>query len=88
AGLGFVVSDLIRSRLGLALAVVGTAVLSSSRVARVDGPASVRAARTIPDYRRLLAAAGLAAATIPRTWPERAVVIWRRPDAVAIERAT
>jgi 2-polyprenyl-3-methyl-5-hydroxy-6-metoxy-1,4-benzoquinol methylase len=88
ARLGIVVSDLIRSRLGLALAVVGTTVLSSSRVARVDGPASVRAARTIPEYRRLLAAAGLAAATIHRTWPERAVVVWRRPDAAATGSVT
>ncbi len=83
ARLGIVISDLIRSRLGLALAVLGTTLLSSSRVARVDGPLSVRAARTVPEYRRLLAAAGLSAATIRRTWPERALVIWRRPDAAA-----
>jgi 2-polyprenyl-3-methyl-5-hydroxy-6-metoxy-1,4-benzoquinol methylase len=83
ARVGIVISDLIRSRLGLVLAVVGTTVLSSSRVARVDGPLSVRAARTIPEYRRLLTAAGLSTATIRRAWPERAVIIWQRPDAVA-----
>ena len=81
ARLGIVISDLIRSRLGLVLAVVGTTVLSSSRVARVDGPLSVRAARTIPEYRRLLNAAGLSAVAIRRVWPERAVVVWQRTDA-------
>jgi SAM-dependent methyltransferase len=75
---GFVVSDLIRSRLGLVLAVLGTSVLSRSRVARVDGPLSVRAARTPDEYRRLLDGAGLGSAMIRRTWPERVLITWRR----------
>lgn len=79
--MGFVVSDLIRSRLGLALALIGTNVLSRSRVARVDGPLSVRAARTPDEYRRLLDDAGLAEATIRRTWPERVLITWRREGA-------
>ena len=83
ARVGVVISDLIRSRLGLALAVVGTSVLASSRVARVDGPLSVRAARTIPEYRALLARAGMASATVRRTWPERVVIAWRRAGSAA-----
>lgn len=79
--MGFVVSDLIRSRLGLALAVLGTSVLSRSRVARIDGPLSVRAARTPAEYRRLLDTAGLTTATIRRTWPERVLITWRREAA-------
>ena len=79
--MGFVVSDLIRSQLGLALALLGTSVLSRSRVARIDGPLSVRAARTPEEYRQLLDAAGLAAATIRRTWPERVLITWRREAA-------
>lgn len=75
--IGFVISDLLRSRLGLILAVLGTGVLSTSRVARVDGPMSVRAARTRDEYRRLLDAAGLPDATIHRTWPERVIITWR-----------
>jgi SAM-dependent methyltransferase len=75
---GFVVSDLIRSRLGLVLAVLGTSVLSGSRVARIDGPLSVRAARTPEEYRRLLDAAGLTSATVHRTWPERVLITWQR----------
>jgi len=78
ARVGIIVSDLVRSRIGLGLAVVGTTLLSSSRVARVDGPLSVRAARTPPEYRRLCDAAGLASATIHRVWPERVMIRWRR----------
>jgi len=73
---GVVVSDLLRSRLGLVLAVLGTSLLSSSRVARVDGPRSVRAARTLPEYRGLLESSGLSSAHLRRTWPERVLVIW------------
>lgn len=83
ARLGIVISDLVRSRLGLALAVVGTTVLSGSRVARVDGPRSVRAARTPAEYRRLLDAAGLTTARIRRTWPERVLLTWSRHEAAA-----
>jgi SAM-dependent methyltransferase len=78
---GFVISDLIRSRLGLALAVLGTGLLSRSRVARIDGPLSVRAARTPAEYRELCAAAGVGGAAINRSWPERIVIEWRRPGA-------
>lgn len=75
---GVAVSDLIRSRVGLTLAVVGTTFLSWSRVARVDGPLSVRAARTPDEYRALCTVAGLHGAVIRRTWPERVLIEWRR----------
>lgn len=78
ARLGIVVSDLVRSRLGLALAVAGTTVLSRSRVVHVDGPLSVRAARTPAEYRELAAAAGLGSATVRRIWPERVLLEWAR----------
>lgn len=81
ARVGIVVSDLVRSRFGLGLAVVGTTILSSSRIARVDGPLSVRAARTPVEYRRLCDTAGLESATIRRVWPERVVIRWRRPTS-------
>jgi hypothetical protein len=76
---GVVISDLVRSRIGLGLAVVGTALLSTSRVARVDGPLSVRAARTPAEYRALCGRAGLEDATIQRIWPERVLLRWHRP---------
>jgi SAM-dependent methyltransferase len=80
---GIVVSDLVRSRGGLALAVLGTRFLCSSRVARVDGPLSVRAARTPAEYRALCVAAGLATARIRRVWPERVIITWSRAVADA-----
>ena len=81
ARLGGVVSDLVRSRTGLVLAVLGPTFLARSRVARVDGPLSVRAARTPREYQQLLAAAGLASATVRRVWPERVLITWRREAA-------
>ncbi|MFM8634151.1 MAG: methyltransferase domain-containing protein [Planctomycetia bacterium] len=75
---GIVVSDLVRSRVGLALAVVGTTFLSRSRVARVDGPLSVRAARTPDECRELCRSAGLHGAVVTRVWPERLMIRWRK----------
>jgi len=77
ARLGGVVSDLVRSRAGLVLAVLGTTLLTRSRVARVDGPLSVRAARTPAEYRQLVARAGLPQAVVRRCWPERVVLCWQ-----------
>ena len=85
---GFVVSDLIRSRVGLFLAVAGTRLFSSSRVVRIDGPLSVRAARTPEEYRLLAASAGLTGACVRRTWPERVVLTWRRPPGAATPEAS
>jgi SAM-dependent methyltransferase len=81
ARVGLIVSDLVRSRTGLVLARLGTIVLSGSRVARVDGPLSVRAARTPAEYRRLLEHAGLHTATVRRIWPERVLIAWARDPA-------
>jgi hypothetical protein len=77
---GLVVSDLVRSRLGLTLAVLGTTVLARSRVVRVDGPLSVRAARTPKEYRMLCQQAGLFSPTITSSWPARVLISWERPE--------
>ncbi len=82
---GIVISDLVRSPLGLALAVLGTTFLSASRVARVDGPLSVRAARMPAEYRTLCDAAGLRCASIRQVWPERVIITWVR-DSRSTER--
>jgi 2-polyprenyl-3-methyl-5-hydroxy-6-metoxy-1,4-benzoquinol methylase len=79
ARLGGVFSDLLRSRVGLVLAHLGTLLLTRSTVAHVDGPRSVRAARTLPEYRRLLDAAGLPHARMQRNWPERVCISWATP---------
>lgn len=75
---GIVVSDLVRSGAGLALAVAATRFVCRSRVARVDGPLSVRAARTVAEYRDLCERAGLTGAMVRRSWPERVVIEWKR----------
>lgn len=82
ASVGGVVSDLVRSRRGLMLAFLATQVLTASHVARVDGPRSVRAARTLDEMRSLLAAAGLHEARIRRAWPERVVIEWKATGAL------
>ena len=69
----FIVGDLERSRLGLALAWAGTRVLSRSPVVHVDALRSVRAAFTLPEARALAEAAGLPHARVTRHWPCR----WR-----------
>lgn len=76
AAVGGVVSDLLRTRRGLVLAYLATHALTASRVARVDGPLSVRAARTLAEYRTLAGMAGLGQTRIRRAWPERAVIEW------------
>lgn len=59
ARLGFVVSDLRRSRPAYAAAWLATRLLSRNRMTRHDGPLSVRRAYTLPELARLAAAAGL-----------------------------
>lgn len=83
ARLGVVVSDLVRSGAGLALAVAGTTFITGSRVARVDGPLSVRAARTVAEYQDLSRRAELTGAMVRRSWPERVVIEWRKPSSGA-----
>ncbi|MDG1991422.1 MAG: methyltransferase domain-containing protein [Pirellulales bacterium] len=73
---GFVFSDLLRTRLGLFLAQLGTRVLSRSSIAQIDGPLSVRAARTVEEYHRLFREAQLPDPTLQRAWPERVCVTW------------
>ncbi len=73
------VQDLRRSRLGYALAWMGLHVLTTSDVARFDGPVSVQAAYTLEEARTLAADAGLEGAVVRRCWPERFTIRWARP---------
>jgi 2-polyprenyl-3-methyl-5-hydroxy-6-metoxy-1,4-benzoquinol methylase len=72
------VNDLVRSRRGYAMALVGCHVLTSSRVVRADGPASVAAAFTPSEGLALAERAGLRGATITRHWPHRFLLSWNR----------
>ena len=75
-----VVSDLRRTRLGLATAHVACRALSRSPVVHTDGPRSVRAAFTIPEFRRVADAAGLAGGSLKPVWPQRFLFVRRRGD--------
>ena len=73
------VNDLLRSLVGLALAHLGTRLLSRSHVVRVDGPRSVEGAFTVAEARALAEQAGLHGATVGRRWPCRFLLAWRKP---------
>jgi hypothetical protein len=72
------VNDLIRGRLGYALAWLGTRLLTRSRVVHVDGPLSVEGAFTRAEALELAERAGLHGATIVRRWPCRFLLTWQR----------
>lgn len=74
------VSDLVRSRIGYALAWAGTRLLSRSEIVHVDGLRSVRAALTMEEARLLADEAGLQRARFERHWPQRFLMIWTRPQ--------
>ncbi|MFM9962907.1 MAG: methyltransferase domain-containing protein [Planctomycetaceae bacterium] len=73
------VNDLVRSRRGYLLAMLGTRLLSRSRIVHVDGPLSVAGAFTPREALRLGESAGLLRATMSRHWPQRFLLSWRRP---------
>ncbi len=71
-----IVNDLIRSRLGYWLALIGTRLLTRSPVVHVDGPLSVRSAFRVHEVMSLAKSAGLADARVARHWPERFSLTW------------
>ena len=73
------VQDLRRSRLGYALAWSALRVLTTSDVARTDGPISVRAAFTPGEAGALAADAGLAGVEVRACWPQRYTLRWVKP---------
>lgn len=70
------ISDLVRGRLGYALAWIGTRLLSRSRIVHEDGLRSVRAALTMPEARALAEEAGLHDARFEYRWPRRFLMTW------------
>ena len=78
AGRMMLVNDLVRSTTGLALAYVGTRLLSASDVVHTDGPRSVQAAYTIDEVHTLAKRAGLDEYTVACRWPCRFLLTWRR----------
>jgi SAM-dependent methyltransferase len=72
------VTDLDRTRRGLALAWLGSRALSRSSIVHHDAPASVRAAFTREEAAAIARAARLDGAVMRRAWPERWTLWWRR----------
>jgi len=70
------ISDLVRTRLGLLLVYLATRTLSSSTVVHRDGVTSLLAAFTVPEVRALLGRAGLRGADVSLRWPERFLISW------------
>src|SRR5262249_49359045 len=69
-----------RSVGGMALASLGTRLLSASPVVHTDGPRSVAAAFTCAEARDLARRAGLEGAVVRRRWPYRFLLRWNRPQ--------
>jgi 2-polyprenyl-3-methyl-5-hydroxy-6-metoxy-1,4-benzoquinol methylase len=72
------VNDLARCRAGYLAAYLGTRLLTTSPVARIDGPLSVQGAYTPEEALALTERAGLTGATLRRCWPFRFLLSWRR----------
>lgn len=72
------VTDLDRTRSGLALAWLGSRILSRSPIVHFDALASVRAAFSVREARAIAIEAGMPEATFERAWPERWRLWWRR----------
>jgi 2-polyprenyl-3-methyl-5-hydroxy-6-metoxy-1,4-benzoquinol methylase len=70
------VDDLVRSRVGYALAWLGCRLLTRSPIVRHDGPVSVSSAFTLEEVRDLAQRAGLAGARLTRHWPSRYLLSW------------
>ena len=75
AARAILVNDLIRSHRGYWLAMLGTRLLTRSRIVHVDGPLSVAGAFTPDEALKLCEQAGLSNVTISRHWPQRFLLI-------------
>jgi hypothetical protein len=64
------VDDLVRSRSGYLLALIGCRLLTGSRIVHVDGPRSVASAFATGEVFALAARAGLPQARLVRHWPQ------------------
>jgi 2-polyprenyl-3-methyl-5-hydroxy-6-metoxy-1,4-benzoquinol methylase len=73
------VDDLCRSRLGYFYAWAGGRLVTRSPIVHNDGPLSVSAAFTIPEFRQLTRNAGLRDAEFRRHWPQRFLMSWKKP---------
>lgn len=74
-----VVSDLDRSRPGLAAAAIAPRLVTRSPVVHTDALRSVRAAFTPGEAAAIAERAGMRSATVQTIWPYRWLMTWRAP---------
>jgi 2-polyprenyl-3-methyl-5-hydroxy-6-metoxy-1,4-benzoquinol methylase len=74
-----VASDLMRTRMGYVMASIACRIFTRSPIVRVDAPLSVAAAFTIEEARALAARSGLVGTTVSPRWPQRYLLVWRKP---------
>lgn len=72
------VNDLERSHHNLAMVWIACHLLSTSRVVRFDGPASVRSAYAPHEFQRLAHKAGMNDAVIKTRFPCRFILTWKK----------
>jgi hypothetical protein len=78
----FVINDLIRNPLHMALAVAGRPIYRS-RITRHDAPASVRGAYTVDEVRRVLEQTGATNITVRTFYLFRmGVIVWKQPHMI------
>jgi len=73
------IDDLYRTRLGYLYAWLGGRLVTRSHVVHTDGPLSVSAAFTIPEFRQLAQDAALRNVQFRRHWPQRFLMSWKKP---------
>lgn len=78
SAVGVIVSDLVRSGSGLAMAYGASRVFTRSRIVHEDAVRSVRAAFTVEEMGACAARAGIESAAVRRIWPERMLLTARR----------
>lgn len=79
ARLGFVVNDLVRSRLAYCLVWLATRLFARNRMSRHDGPLSVLRAYTPGETLELARRAGLNGVRVVRyPWLSRQAIVWRK----------
>lgn len=72
---GFVVSDLRRDRLTLGGVQASLALLGAHPFTRHDGPASVRRAWTVPEYRKMVGLSGVSGVRVYTPWYFRVALV-------------
>ncbi|MEM9065104.1 MAG: methyltransferase domain-containing protein [Planctomycetota bacterium] len=77
AGRAALVCDLLRTKLGYALAFLASRTATRSHVVHTDALLSVRAAFTLAEARSVGESAGLTEIMARRVWPERFAIAWK-----------